>query len=306
VFNPESTVKAAVENKIEKIKARKSRTVTRSKDGYITTDNVVVPIYANIGRIEDTVAAVAAGADGVGLLRTELLYLDRNDAPTLQEQTAIYTELFTPFNSQKVIIRTLDAGADKPMAFISFDNEPNPALGVRGYRTINKHENLLRTQLQAIAAAAKATKAEVWVMAPMITLPEEAKNFVAMAKEYGLEKNILILGSDTETSKLLEKASIGILCSSSEGLPVSLLEYGLAGLPVVVTDVGQCAEVVCFGKFGKISKPKDPENLSNSILELLEDIDESKRMGIAFKMHIETEYGAQKFLKHYLEFINVL
>jgi phosphotransferase system enzyme I (PtsI) len=186
VFNPDSTIKSAIESKIEKIKARKSRTVARSKDGYITTDNVVVPIYANIGRIEDTVAAVTAGADG--LLRTELLYLDRSDAPTLQEQTAIYTELFTPFNNQKVIIRTLDAGADKPMAFISFDNEPNPALGVRGYRTINKHENLLRTQLQAIAAAAKATKAEVWVMAPMITLPEEAKNFVAMAKEYGLDK----------------------------------------------------------------------------------------------------------------------
>jgi len=133
VFNPDSAVKSAIESKIEKIKARKSRTVARSKDGYITTDNVVVPIYANIGRVEDTVAAVTAGADGVGLLRTELLYLDRNDAPTLQEQTAIYTQLFTPFNNQKVIIRT-------------------------------------------------------WVMAPMITLPEEAKNFVEMAKEYGLDK----------------------------------------------------------------------------------------------------------------------
>jgi phosphotransferase system enzyme I (PtsI) len=188
VFNPDAAVQSAIENKIEKIKARKSKTIARSADGYVTTDGKVVPIYANIGRIEDTVAAVAAGADGVGLLRTELLYLDRNDAPTLQEQTAIYTKLFTPFNNQKVIIRTLDAGADKPMAFISFDNEPNPALGVRGYRTIDKHENLLRTQLQAIAAAAQATKAEVWVMAPMITLPEEAKNFVAMAKEYGLEK----------------------------------------------------------------------------------------------------------------------
>jgi phosphotransferase system enzyme I (PtsI) len=188
VFNPDSVLKAAIESKLVKIKARKSTKVARSKDGYVTTDGVVVPIYVNIGRIEDTVAAVAAGADGVGLLRTELLYLDRNDAPTLQEQTAIYTELFKPFNEQRVIIRTLDAGADKPMAFISFDSEPNPALGVRGYRTINKHENLLRIQLEAIAAAAKATKADVWVMAPMISVPEEAKNFVAMAKEFGLNK----------------------------------------------------------------------------------------------------------------------
>jgi phosphotransferase system enzyme I (PtsI) len=154
----------------------------------VTKDGTAVPIYANIGRLEDTVAAVAAGADGVGLLRTELLYLDRNDAPTLEEQTAIYTQLFQPFAGQKVVIRTLDAGADKPMAFINFDHEPNPALGVRGYRTIFGHEHLLRTQLQAIANAAKATTAEVWVMAPMITLPGEAAAFVAMAREYGLTK----------------------------------------------------------------------------------------------------------------------
>jgi len=187
-FNPNQALISEIARKIERIKARKSRVITRSADGYVTTDGTVVPIYANIGRLEDTVAAVAAGADGVGLLRTELLYLDRSDAPTLQEQTAIYTQLFTPFNGQRVVIRTLDAGADKPMAFINFAQEPNPALGVRGYRTIDGHEDLLRTQLQAIANAAKATTAEVWVMAPMVTLPGEAATFVAMAREYGLNK----------------------------------------------------------------------------------------------------------------------
>jgi phosphotransferase system enzyme I (PtsI) len=187
-FNPDETLKSEIATKIERIKARKSRVIARSAAGYVTTDGTVVPIYANIGRLEDTVAAVTAGADGVGLLRTELLYLDRNDAPTLQEQTAIYTQLFTPFNGKKVVIRTLDAGADKPMAFINFAQEPNPALGVRGYRTIGKHKDLMRTQLQAIAHAAKATTAEVWVMAPMVTLPGEAAAFVEMAREYGLTK----------------------------------------------------------------------------------------------------------------------
>ena len=187
-FNPDLGLKSQIASTIEKIKARTSRVIARSADGYVSTDGTAVPIYANIGRLEDTVAAVAAGADGVGLLRTELLYLDRNDAPTLQEQTAIYTALFAPFSGQKVVIRTLDAGADKPMAFINFDHEPNPALGVRGYRTIFGHEHLLRTQLQAIADAAKATTAQVWVMAPMITLPGEAAAFVSMAREYGLTK----------------------------------------------------------------------------------------------------------------------
>ena len=187
-FNPDSGLVAEIAQKIERIKARKSRVITHSPDGYATTDGFVIPIFANIGRLEDTSAAVAAGADGVGLLRTELLYLERKDAPTLQEQTAIYSELIKPFGGKKVIIRTLDAGADKPMAFINFDKEPNPVLGIRGYRTSTTHEHLLRTQLEAIAQAAKNSRVEVWVMAPMITLPSEAADFVKMAREYGLQK----------------------------------------------------------------------------------------------------------------------
>lgn len=187
-FNPDSSLVAEIAQKIERIKARKSRVITHSPDGYATTDGFVIPIFANIGRLEDTSAALAAGADGVGLLRTELLYLERKDAPTLQEQIAIYSELIKPFGGKKVIIRTLDAGADKPMAFINFDKEPNPVLGIRGYRTSNTHEHLLRTQLEAIAQAAKNSRVEVWVMAPMITLPSEAADFVKMAREYGLQK----------------------------------------------------------------------------------------------------------------------
>ena len=187
-FNPDSGLVAEIAQKIERIKARKSRVITHSPDGYATTDGFVIPIFANIGRLEDTSAAVAAGADGVGLLRTELLYLERKDAPTLQEQTAIYSELIKPFGGKKVIIRTLDAGADKPMAFINFDKEPNPVLGIRGYRTSTTHEHLLRTQLEAITQAAKNSRVEVWVMAPMITLPSEAADFVKMAREYGLQK----------------------------------------------------------------------------------------------------------------------
>lgn len=187
-FNPDSSLVAEIAQKIERIKARKSRVITHSPDGYATTDGFVIPIFANIGRLEDTSAAVAAGADGVGLLRTELLYLERKEAPTLQEQIAIYSELIKPFGGKKVIIRTLDAGADKPMAFINFDKEPNPVLGIRGYRTSTTHEHLLRTQLEAIAQAAKNSRVEVWVMAPMITLPSEAADFVKMAREYGLQK----------------------------------------------------------------------------------------------------------------------
>lgn len=187
-FNPSDETRLQINSILEKIRLRKSKIVSKIDGSYSTTDGVKIPIYSNIGRFEDTHAAMSAGADGVGLLRTELLYLDRNDAPTLQEQTAIYTEIFKAFNGQKVVIRTLDAGADKPMAFINFDQESNPALGVRGYRTIHRHESLMRTQLEAIAAAALNCTAEIWVMAPMITLPSEAQRFVTIAHEYSLKK----------------------------------------------------------------------------------------------------------------------
>lgn len=187
-FNPTVESQVHIKSILEKIKLRKLKVLSKIDGSYSTTDGVKIPIYSNIGRIEDTDAAVRAGADGVGLLRTELLYLDRNVPPTFQEQTAIYSEIFKAFNGQKVVIRTLDAGADKPMAFINFDQEPNPALGVRGYRTIHRHESLMRTQLEAIAAAALNCTAEIWVMAPMITLPSEAQRFITIAHEYGLEK----------------------------------------------------------------------------------------------------------------------
>jgi len=215
IFDPPTEIQSRIIAKIERIRKRKEQLVTRTPFGYQTVDGRTVPIYANIGRDIDTKVAIEAGADGVGLLRTELLYLDRATAPSLEEQTEIYTRLFQPFSSQKVVIRTLDAGADKPMAFINFDDEPNPALGVRGYRTIHGHEDLMRVQLQAIAAAINNTGTDVWVMAPMITLPEEAQNFVDLARSYGIktvgvmiEVPAAIFHAD-ELTKICDFVSIG-------------------------------------------------------------------------------------------------
>ncbi|MFZ2227264.1 MAG: phosphoenolpyruvate--protein phosphotransferase [Candidatus Nanopelagicaceae bacterium] len=186
-FNPTADLEAKLAALTASITVRRSKRAVRGRNGYETTDGISIPIYANIGRLSDIEVAIKAGADGVGLLRTELLYLDRQTPPSLDEQRDIYTKAFAPFTGKKVVIRTLDAGADKPMAFINFADEPNPALGVRGYRTIAINKELLTTQLQAIADAIKVTSADVWVMAPMITLPEEAEAFVALAKSAGIK-----------------------------------------------------------------------------------------------------------------------
>ncbi len=135
----------------------------------------------------DAVAAAAAGAQGVGLLRTEFCFLGRDTEPTREEQVAAYRAVFDAFGGAKVVVRTLDAGADKPLPFLTDDSEPNPALGVRGYRTDAAVPGVLARQLAAIAEAADGSAAEVWTMAPMISTPAEAAAFAAMCADAGLK-----------------------------------------------------------------------------------------------------------------------
>ncbi|MDQ6753145.1 MAG: PEP-utilizing enzyme, partial [Actinomycetota bacterium] len=149
-------------------------------------DGTAVPLLANVGGAKDAVAAAAAGAQGVGLLRTEFCFLGRDTEPSRQEQVAAYRGVFDAFPGKKVVVRTLDAGADKPLPFLTDATEPNPALGVRGYRTDFTSPGVLERQLQAIAAAAEGTAAEVWVMAPMISTAAEAAHFASLCAAAGL------------------------------------------------------------------------------------------------------------------------
>ncbi len=151
-----------------------------------TRDGHPVKLLANIGSPADVPAVIAAGAEGIGLLRTEFLFLDRHDEPSGEEQRAIYSEIFAGMRGRKVVVRTLDAGADKPLAFASQDVEPNPALGIRGLRLDSRIPSLLDTQLEALALAAKDTGADVWVMAPMVSVPAEAAMFAERVHGHGL------------------------------------------------------------------------------------------------------------------------
>lgn len=155
-------------------------------------DGTRVPLRANIGSAADARAAAEKKAQGVGLFRTEFLFLDREDEPSVEEQTASYAEIFSAFGGagaerSKITVRTLDAGADKPLPFLTEAGEPNPALGVRGYRTHTRSLEVLTNQLAAISAAAQSTGADVWVMAPMIATVPEAKHFAQLCADAGIE-----------------------------------------------------------------------------------------------------------------------
>jgi phosphotransferase system enzyme I (PtsI) len=151
-----------------------------------TADGLRIKVLANVGSPKDAQAAADARAEGIGLFRTEFCYLAATDEPTVDEQRAAYAAVLAPFHGKPVIVRTLDAGADKPLAFLAPDPEPNPALGVRGIRVSMQRVDVLDRQLAAIVAAAEDTGADVSVMAPMVATAEEADWFAERARAAGI------------------------------------------------------------------------------------------------------------------------
>jgi phosphotransferase system enzyme I (PtsI) len=135
-----------------------------------TADGHRVTLLANVGRPEESQAAADAGAEGIGLFRTEFLFMGRTSAPSVAAQAAAYAEAFAAFPGRPVVVRTLDIGGDKQLPYLRQEPEENPFLGVRAIRLAAREPNrtLLVDQLRAILAAAAQTTAEIWVMAPMV------------------------------------------------------------------------------------------------------------------------------------------
>ncbi|TDE36125.1 phosphoenolpyruvate--protein phosphotransferase [Actinomadura sp. 6K520] len=153
----------------------------------VTKDGHKVPLLANIGGPKDVEAALAHGAEGVGLYRTEFLFLDRSAPPSDEEQEEAYRKVLESFPGGRVVVRTLDAGADKPLGFLPAPGEePNPALGERGLRMMRRHPDVLAAQLAALARAAAGLTARLQVMAPMVTDAAEAAWFAAACREAGI------------------------------------------------------------------------------------------------------------------------
>ncbi len=158
-----------------------------------TKDGVPVQLLANVQDAATARKASESEAEGIGLFRTELLFLDTPTEPTVAQQTQDYLEVFEAFPQGKVVVRTLDAGSDKPVPFATLSEEFNPALGVRGIRVTGQDPDLMLHQLDAISEAAKESPGtDVWVMAPMISTLPEAEWFAGLCRERGLKPGIMI------------------------------------------------------------------------------------------------------------------
>ncbi len=150
-----------------------------------TADGVRVHVWANLAGLADAQAAVANGAEGCGLLRTEFLFLDRRVPPDEREQLEQYQGIATVLGDRPLTIRTLDIGGDKPVPYLALPNEPNPALGLRGVRTSLWRPDLLRTQLRALLRTEPAQN--VRILIPMVTDVTEVQTVRSLLGEIGEE-----------------------------------------------------------------------------------------------------------------------
>jgi phosphotransferase system enzyme I (PtsI) len=175
----------------------------------------LIPVRANVGSLDDALSASKTMADGVGLFRTELLYLSSSHEPSIEQQAKSYSEILKAAPEGPIVVRTIDAGSDKPVPFLNMPAEENPSLGVRGYRLLADHREFVEGQLKALELARQESGREVWVMAPMIATVDEAKTFAELARSLGKYKVGIMI--ETPSIALLVDQLAGVVDFVSVG-----------------------------------------------------------------------------------------
>jgi phosphotransferase system enzyme I (PtsI) len=266
VIEPDEKTRERYLHRGEEAKARREALARFRGEPGRTADGRPVELAANIGSLEDLEAAVEAGAEGCGLVRTEFLFIGREDPPSVEEQTKAYRRVLHAFPRHRVVFRTLDAGADKPLAFVSRRGEPNPALGVRGIRLSLRSRELFTGQLRALLRAGETSPGRTAVMFPMVSSRPELEQAMGVlaeaAEEEGIEPAVLEVGAMVEVpsavlgvSRLVERAgfvSVGTNDLLQYLFAVDRLLPELADLPdlldpVVLSLLGEMVEAAHAG-----------------------------------------------------------
>jgi phosphocarrier protein FPr len=169
--DPDSDLLAEYERRSADAGEQRARQLALAGEPATSLDGTSVVVAANLGSVADARAAVAAGADGAGLVRTEFLFLDRSSAPGVEEQHDEYVAIAETMAGRRITLRTLDVGGDKPLSYLPMPREANPFLGQRGIRLSLEHRDLLRDQMAAICRTAREFPTSV--MIPMVSTPGE-------------------------------------------------------------------------------------------------------------------------------------
>jgi phosphoenolpyruvate-protein phosphotransferase len=180
-----------------------------------TADGQRVALLANIGRPEDAPRAIEAGAEGVGLFRTEFLYVGRSDAPSEEEQTRAYRTVLDAFGERPVVIRLIDIGGDKPVPYLHLEPESNPFLGMRGIRLAHDNRELQLQQVRAIARAGAGARSIPRLMAPMVATIEDIELLRGLVDEASadLDARGIARAAELEVGIMVEVPSAALMAA---------------------------------------------------------------------------------------------
>jgi len=185
IFAPDEAVSAQAEQKLAQEKEKRRLLQELKGKDNVTLDGQKINVYANIGSVSDVGYVLENDAGGIGLFRSEFLYLGRNDFPTEEEQLQAYRQVLQTMGEKKVIIRTLDIGADKQVDYFDLGKEDNPALGYRAIRICLKQPDIFKTQLRALFRA--SVYGNLAIMYPMIISTEEVRRIFEIVEEVKFE-----------------------------------------------------------------------------------------------------------------------
>ncbi|AFY58457.1 phosphotransferase system HPr (HPr) family protein [Rivularia sp. PCC 7116] len=206
-IKPDAQTQSELKTKQEKYQVSQQQNLVITHHTATSIDGINIGVLANISSIQDAQTALDMGAVGVGLFRTEFLYFNRQNLPTVEEQTSVYQQVTNIFQNRSVIIRTLDIGGDKPLPYLNLPSENNPFLGWRGIRYCLDNPEILKTQLKAILTASE--KGKIKIMFPMITTVAEikaAKTILNQAKTE-LNQNGIPFNQKIEVGIMIETPS---------------------------------------------------------------------------------------------------